>query len=416
VKVLACHNYYLQAGGEDQSYASEIELLQSRGHEVQRFTIDNEVIAGMSRVEVAVKTVFNRQVFREIKKRLQDWQPDIVHCTNTFPLISPAIYYAAYETGVPVVQSLRNYRLLCPNAYLLRCGSVCEKCLTKTIKWPAVQHACYRKSRAASAVVATMLATHKILGTWDRYIDRYFAMTEFAKAKFVAAGFPESKIAVKPNFLFRDPGPGTGDGDYAVFVGRLSPEKGLDSLLPAWQMLPIERELRIIGDGPMADDVQRRVSSTRNVKWLGALDSEKVLEQIGAARVLILPSTWYEGMPRTIIEAFSRGTPVIAFGMGAMQEIIRHSISGLLVKPGDIAELAEAINQSFAWEPTDYQRMRSQCRSAFLESYSSSSNYEMLMQIYREAKAAKQLDSDREYLASSRSFEWQLASGGHSYE
>lgn len=415
MKVLACHNYYLQAGGEDQSYASEIQLLESHGHAVRRFTLDNRAIANMGRIELAKKTIFNQETYNEVETILKDWEPDVIHCTNTFPLISPAIYYVAFQLRIPVVQSLRNYRLLCPNAYLMRRGSVCERCLKKTFKWPSVRFACYRNNRSATTVVATMLAIHKLIGTWDQYIDRYFAMTEFAKTKFIQAGFPESKLKVKPNFLLEDPGPCAGAGGYAVFVGRLSPEKGLDALLEAWRLRKGNQELRIIGDGPMLDQVQHASRTMPGVKLLGRMAPEQVLEQVGNARCFLLPSTWYEGMPRTIIEAFSRGTPVIAFGLGAMKEIIDHNATGLLVEPGNNVRLAAAIDQAFAWSDEEYQRIRCECRSNFLRLYSAATNYEMLMQIYSEAIASKRQAIAQAIRATSKISAWPTFAG-HSYE
>lgn len=388
MKILVCHNYYLQAGGEDQSFASENELLESQGHEIKRFTMNNEAIAKLSQFEVAKKTLFNSESYNEIKQIIRDFRPEIVHCTNIFPLISPSVYYAAHQMNVPVVQSLRNFRLLCPSAYLQRCGAVCELCLKKTIKWPAVWHACYRKSRSASAVVATMLATHKFLGTWERYVTRYFAMTEFAKAKYVEAGFNASKIAVKPNFLMHDPGKGEGEGNFAVFVGRLSPEKGLDSLLDAWKKTKNAPQLKIIGDGPMANEVKQAAASSPNISWLGAMDTPKVLEQMGQAKCLVLPSTWYEGLPRTIIEAFAKGTPVIAFALGAMSEVISNGRTGLLVETGNSSKLAVAVDSLFDAPHDQMRQMRMSCRKEFLDLYSASTNYEMLMRIYQDARSS----------------------------
>ncbi|MCG8649849.1 MAG: glycosyltransferase [Pirellulales bacterium] len=389
MKILACHNHYQQPGGEDQSFAAEVELLQAHGHEVSRYVAHNDSIRQMGRLEVSRKTIFNRETYREIRIRLRKQRPDVVHCTNVFPLISPAVYYAARKEKVAVVQSLRNFRLLCPNAYLLRDGKVCEDCLTRIIKWPAVRYGCYRNNRAATAVVATMLATHRWLGTWTRMVDRYFAMTEFARQKFVDGGLPAAKIDVKPNFLLKDPGPGPGQGGYALFVGRLSPEKGLDTLLAAWRLLERPHPLRIAGDGPLAATIEQAAGENANIQWLGRLHTKQVLEQLGNATCLVLPSAWYEGLPRTIIEAYAKGTPVIAFRLGAMQEVIQDGRTGYLVQPGNVEALARTVEHHFASDPPVRSKLRQAAYDQYRRDFSAENNYRILMEIYRRAIEAK---------------------------
>ena len=257
MKIVLGHGHYQQAGGEDAVFADEAALLAERGHDVIRFTVHNDEIARLGRLAVAGRTFWNRQVHADLAALFAREQPALLHCTNTFPLMSPAVYYAAAAAGVPVVQSLHNYRLLCPNALLLRDGRVCEDCLGKVFAWPAIQHGCYRDSRAGSAVVAGMLAAHRGLGTWTRRVDRYIVLTEFARRKFTAGGLPADKLSVKPNFVSPDTGPGSGGGGYAVYVGRLSEEKGIASLLAAWIDRRLEIPLKIVGDGPLAEEVAR---------------------------------------------------------------------------------------------------------------------------------------------------------------
>ena len=234
LKVLACHNYYQQPGGEDECFHIETNLLESEGHEVVRYTRHNDDIMRMNRMRVAKNTIWNRRTYAEIRDLIQRERPDVMHCTNTFPLISPAAYYAAQREGVPVVQSLHNYRLICANGQFLRDGKTCEKCLSKATPWPAVYHACYRDSVLGSAVVAGMLTYHRISRTYQEHVNVFVALTEFARSKFIEAGIPAHKISVNPNFLTINPEPGSGSGGYAVFVGRLSPEKGIDILLETW--------------------------------------------------------------------------------------------------------------------------------------------------------------------------------------
>lgn len=387
MKVLLCHNYYQQPGGEDQSFASEAALLESRGNEVIRYTLHNDAIDGMGRASVAIGVFYNRRAARELRDVMRRERPDVMHCTNTFPLISPAAYYAARAEKVPVVQSLRNYRQLCPSALLLRDGKVCEDCLTKLFAWPGVMRGCYRGSRAASAVVAGMSALHHLAGTWRRMVDRYFTLTQFSRQKFLEAGWPAERLDVKPNFVYPDPGLGVGHGDYAIFVGRLSAEKGLQTLLDAWRLLPSDWRLKIVGQGPLAGEAQQFASEHPQVELAGHLPIADVLDLIGNARLLVMPSIWYETFGRTIIEAFAKGTPVVASHLGAMAELVEDGVTGRLFTPGDPADLAEKIRE--VWSAPDLDRWRCAARDTFERKYTADVNYELLTGIYQRAIQAR---------------------------
>jgi len=388
MRVLLCHAYYQQPGGEDQSFEAEARLLESRGHEVHRYTLHNDVIDGMNRLAVAAKTLWNRTTHRELTRLMREFRPDVLHCTNNFPLISPSIYYAARALNVPVVQSLRNYRQLCPGGLLMRNGAVCEDCLGKRLATAGIRHGCYRNNSLATAVVAGMTSLHGLLGTWSRVVSRYFTLTEFAKSKFVAAGWPAEKIAVKPNFIDPDPGLGRGEGNYAVFVGRLSGEKGIATLLEAWAQIGDALPLKIIGDGPLRDDVQRFAQEHPQVELLGHRPQSEVLDIIGNANGLIMPSIWYETFGRTIIEAFAKGTPVIASRLGAMQELIDDGSTGLLFKPGDANDLAAKVRQLIGHNELR-QSVRIAARREYERRYTADPNHEMLLEIYRQAIATK---------------------------
>ena len=198
MKILACHNHYQQPGGEDQVFADETWLLESDGHDVIRFTTHNDRIDRMGRLAVAGKTLWNRTSYADVRNLIRRERPDVMHCPNVFPLLSPAIYYAARAEGLPVVQSLHNYRIYCAAGTSLRNGKVCEDCLGKTVAWPGVLHGCYRNNRAATAVVATMQGVHRAIGTWTKTVDLYIALCEFARGKLIEAGLPAEKIVVKP--------------------------------------------------------------------------------------------------------------------------------------------------------------------------------------------------------------------------
>ncbi|MFO0805460.1 MAG: glycosyltransferase [Gemmataceae bacterium] len=401
MKLLLCHNYYQQRGGEDESFEAEARVLEENGHEVVRYTVHNDSIKDMGRFAIARKTLWNRASYRELRSLIRTERPDVMHCTNTFPLISPSAYRAARVEGLPVVQSLRNYRMLCPGALFLRNGRVCEECLGKSVPWPGVKHGCYRDSRAASAVVASLNVLHRGLGTWRRGVDLYFTLTEFAKRKFVEGGLRADRIVVKPNCVNPDPGPGTGRGGYAIFAGRLSAEKGIDTLLAAWSRLKSPLRLKIVGDGPLEAQVRRVAQQNPNIEYLGRKPLPELLELIGEAACLVMPSVWYETFGRTIIEAYAKGTPVIASRLGAMAELVDETRTGKLFAAGDDADLAVAVEQLLA-DSTALARMRTEARREFESKYTPAANLTQLLAIYRRAIADREQRSAQPAYRSTR--------------
>lgn len=382
MKILLCHNHYQQRGGEDRVFESESALLESRGHEIVRFTVHNDAVTNFGRLDLLKKTVWNTEAADQLDAVIQREQPELMHCTNIFPLISPAAYYVAKQHGVAVVQSLHNYRLLCPKAQFVRNGKICESCLGKSIAWPAVVHGCYRESRTASAAVTAMLAYHHRRQSWTEMVDRFITPTQFAKDKHIEGGLPAEKIEVKPNFIVNDPGVGSGSGGYELFVGRLSAEKGIETLLAAWRNLPGDRKLKIIGDGPLADMVEQSARSDQRIEWLGHCDAQRVFAELRQARCLIMPSICYETFGLTIIEAFASGTPVITSRLGAMAELIDEGRTGWLVNAGDASDLAEKIAQL---DNADSTSLRQQARDEFEQKYSAEENYHTLIRIYDQA-------------------------------
>ena len=385
MKILLCHNYYQQPGGEDEVFHDESQLLESYGHEVVRYTQSNASIARLRWWEPAVKTIWNRRAYRELRDLIRRERPQVMHCTNIFPLISPAAYYAARREGVAVVQSLHNYRLLCVNGQLRRNDHICEDCLGKRVLWPAIVHGCYRENRAASAVVATMLGIHSAAGTWVKSIHYYVALTEFSRRKYIEGGLPEDRIAVKPNFVQPDPRPGDGVGGYAVFVGRLSTEKGLDTLLRAWSLIPKPISLKIIGDGPLAPKVAQAAAADQRIEWLGRRPLPEALAIVGKAACLVMPSVWYETFGRTVIEAFAKGTPVLATRVGAMSELLEGGHAGEQFELGQAEDLASKVQVMLA-DPARLKRMRLAARSIYERKFTAKCNYPLLMGIYERAR------------------------------
>lgn len=379
MKLLLVHNSYQQPGGEDQVVTSELELLASHGHEVLRYTAHNDAVSQLSKLSLGLRTSWSRTTYREMRAVLRRERPQLVHVHNTLPLLSPAVYYAAGAAGVPVVQTLHNYRLLCPQALLLRRQRICEDCVGRRVAWPGIVHACYRHSRSATSAVVVMLSVHRFLGTWTGRVSRYIALTEFMRQKLIAGGLPEKQIVVKPNFVAPDPGMGNHCGRYALFVGRLSPEKGIRTLLRAWEAVGRRMPLKIAGDGPLQDLAR---GSPPGVEWLGRVRHEDVLGLMKRASILVFPSECYEGFPTTIAEAFATGLPVVASHLGAMAEIVQDRQTGLFFTPGDATDLAAKIELALDY-PDELIGMGRRARGEYEAKYTAERNYRLLREIYQ---------------------------------
>lgn len=385
LRILMAHNRYIERGGEDQSTEVEASLLRAYDNEVDLYIEDNRNIAQNGMLRAGLETIWSSRVYRTIRERLKKKRYDVVHIQNFFPMISPAIYYAAKAEGVSVVQTLRNYRLLCPHAQLYRDHHFCEDCVRKPVPWPGVLHACYRNSRLASAAVAGMISVHRTLRTWHKKVDIYIALTEFAKAKFIEGGLPEAKIVIKPNFVYPDPGIGEGTGGFALYVGRLSAEKGVKTLISAWEKIEGRLLLKIVGDGPLAPEVAQVARQNRSIESLGPKDRREVAELMQKAAFIVFPSTLYEGMPRTIIESFAVGTPVIASNQGSMAGLIAHGVNGLHFLTGDSEDLTRQIDW-LTTHPQELSTMRAAARADYEAKYGASRNLELLLEIYQQAK------------------------------
>jgi glycosyltransferase involved in cell wall biosynthesis len=410
LKVLLLHNRYQHPGGEDVVFRAEEAMLTAARHRVLPFVVNNDSIHAdgtWQRVKLSAQTVWSRESYREVKALLGREKPDVAHFHNTFPLISPSAYYACREAGVPVVQTLHNYRLLCPAGTFRQNGSICQKCVTGGLS-NGVLHGCYRDSRAATAATALMLGAHRWLGTWNEAVDCYVALTEFSRRKFIEGGLPAEKIVVKPNFVSPDPlencsgdvpiaeskmidgGPRSGrgrrrppiQGEYALYVGRLSYEKGVRTLLRAWQKTSIP--LHVVGDGPLRQELEAFSSGhdLSSVTFHGHVTSALLIPVMKRARFLVLPSEWYESFPVTLAEAFACGVPVIASRLGAMQEIVEDGRTGLHFTSGDADDLAAKVE--WAWtHPEEIQAMGRAARAEYETKYTAERNYDMLMGIYQ---------------------------------
>jgi glycosyltransferase involved in cell wall biosynthesis len=389
MRVLVVHESYQQRGGEDAVAAAEAEQLELHGHTVLRYSRHNDELKGQSPLRIVragIETVWATRSIRDLERLLLTGKPEVVHFHNTLPLISPAAYYVCARRRIPVVQTLHNYRLVCPAATFLRDGHLCEECLGSPVAWKAVAYGCYRGSRAASAAVTAMLATHRALRTWQTKVDAYIALSEFARRKHIAGGLPAQRFVVKPNFVYPDPGCRTPEeiGQYALFVGRLSEEKGLRGLLAAWKRLGRPIPLFLLGEGPMRDEIAPQLGSFElsEATLLGSVPRDDVLRWMRGARFLVCPSHWFEGCPLVIVEAFASGIPVIATGHGPTAEMIDHGRTGLHVVPGDAADLAAKVE--WAWtHPQEMQVMGEAARKEFEAKYTAQKNYSQLLALYQ---------------------------------
>jgi glycosyltransferase involved in cell wall biosynthesis len=389
MRILHVHNFYQLPGGEDQSFAATGAMLEDFGHEVIRFTMRNDVIVGVGTLTAATKVVWNRAVHKELRRLIRRTRPDIAHFENTFPLVSPAAYYACHAERLPVVQTLRNFRMVCPSGLLYRNGKICEDCLGRWTPWPGILHGCYRGNRLGTAAVAAMIATHRTIGTWHKHVDAYIALNAFVRAKYIQAGLAAEKLHINPNFLTSDPGPGGGEGGYALFAGRLSPEKGIETLVAAWDDLASELPLKILGDGPQSNRVAEATARHPSIEWLGWRPVEDVLDLIGGAKFVVVPSVCYESFNRTQLEAFAKGTPVVASRQGSMQAIVEHQRTGLLFTPNDPNDLVRQVRWLLK-SPATYERMRLAARAEFDRYYTTALSHARLLRIYEAAREQMQ--------------------------
>ena len=381
MNVLMVHNDYLSSSGEDISFRMEVDMLRRHGCHVATVVENNTRVDQLGRTRTAVRSIWSPETFRRVRAVLRGAQFDIVHVQNFFPLISPSVYYAARSEGVPVVQSLRNYRLMGVRGTFNRDGRVCEDCASRAWPWPAILHSCYHDNVIGSTVVGAMQVINRGLGTWHHAVDAYIAVSKFMRDKFVTNGFPSEKIFVKPNSLHPDPLPGEGDGNFALFVGRLTEEKGLKTLLRAWELSGQKLPLKIVGSGPMVSKFAKE-STLPSVEYLGWQPSNEVLRLMGSARFMVIPTEWYEGHPRTAVEAFARGLPVIASRIGGMTEMIEDGRTGLLFQSGNADDLAAKIG--WALEQRDaMSQIGARGRKVYELRYADDMNYQQLRVIYR---------------------------------
>jgi glycosyltransferase involved in cell wall biosynthesis len=429
MKILQVHNYYAQSGGEDVVVATEREHLEAHGHDIRTYYVTNENLqpptGGGWRAHItyfvrliytSIATVWNPVTYRRIRRILQTEKPEVVHCHNIFPRISPSIYWACAREGVPVAQTLHNYRLLCLNAYLFRfhntqhttgessprdqAGSICHLCSKRKWKWPGIKYHCYRNSQKGSAIVALMLGIHHLLGTWRRKVDLYITLSNFQLLQFTQSGWPESHFVTKPNPVNRLaeitssttslplPQP------FALFVGRITPEKGLGLLLHAWKEMkrtPLESRtcphLVIAGIGPfepLCRDMIHELGLDNSVHMVGKQNPEQVQQMLRKATCLVSPSSLYETFGLVVAEAAMQGVPSIVAAPGAASELVDDSKTGLLCPREDVLAWANALRWAFE-HPGECQKMGHAACERLHAAASSQQAVDLLVKAYDQA-------------------------------
>jgi glycosyltransferase involved in cell wall biosynthesis len=390
LRILLIHNFYGSSApsGENQVFETEKNLLLQHGHEVEEFTRHSDEIRATGAIGIvkgALATPYNPFMARAIKKKVEQFKPDVVHVHNTFPLISPSIFSAIGQSAARVL-TLHNYRLLCPAAIPMRDGKVCTACLDLRSVWPAIRHGCYRNSRIATLPLAANVALHRALGTWQHGVEAFIALTEFQRTTLVAAGLPGDKVYVKPNYFPGNPTvvPWPDRGTYAVFAGRLSAEKGVATLVKAWSSWGADApELRIIGDGPLRGELEKAAAGTP-IRFLGQLPADETIRQIAHGRLQLLPSEWFETFGLAIVEAFAVGTPAAVSNIGPLPSIVKYGMNGVVFEAANPQSLLTTVRN--AWRtPGLLEQLGAGARQSFATLYTEDINYACLMDIYQQA-------------------------------
>lgn len=392
MKIVLVHNFYSSKSpsGENEVFNAELGLLRSRGHDVEVYTRSSDELASsrfLPQLRGAVNNIWSVSSVLALERLVRRFRPDIVHAHNTFPLISPAIFRAGSKFA-PCVMTLHNYRLFCPAAIPLREGNVCTECIDGHSTVPALRHGCYRGSRVATVPLVLSNYLHGKIGTYTKHVSAFIALSEYQRELSVKGGLPAEKIFVKPNFVADRPREHivgwTERGDYAVFAGRLSPEKGVMTLLRAWREWGQEApELRLIGAGEL-DSQARQAAEGLPVRFMGRMSKQQTLAQIANAKLLVLPSEWYETFGLVVAEAAAAGTPAAVSNLGALPDLVADGQNGVIFPPRNPSALLGKVRE--AWQSDERLRaLGLEARHRYEERYTENVNYQQLMKIYENA-------------------------------
>lgn len=388
MKVLFIHNHYRTSApsGEDAVAENERNLLEENGVVVipyERFNDDVDDSSFLKKVRLGLGYAWSHRTYSEVSKLIRQTRPEIAHIHSIHPQISPSVYAACQDNGVPVVHTLHNYRCICPGALLLRDGLPCEECVGK-LPFAALRYRCFRGSLAATGSVFWMITCNRLRGTFNKQVNRFIALTEFAASRLVAGGLPADRIEIKPNFLPVVPAVHNIRQNYAVYVGRLTEEKGVNTLLAAWSSV-IGIPLKVIGDGKLHAELECKARKLAlDVEFMGTRSKEEVLRIVSSAFLQVVPSECYEGFPMVVLEAYACATPVVASRIGSLAEVVHDGATGLHFEAGNPADLARKVNDLVANRDLA-SRLGFQAHELFLEKYTREHNFQLLMEIYQRA-------------------------------
>jgi len=397
MKILIVHNHYMYSGGEDEVVEAEKSMLEKFGHKVILYEQSNSQInerTVLDKILFVLKEIYwSQKTYSDVSGLIKKERPDVAHFHNTFFSISPSAYDACYHAGIPIIQTLHNYRFICPIGIFYRNGQICEDCV-KRGKKAAVINRCWRDSFFFSLVLTKIVRDFEKRKILSEKISQFIALTPFSRQKFIDNGFDEKKITIKPNFLDFESKFTKGEGKYGLFVGALRDYKGLSTLMNAWKSLENNFSLKIIGDGPMYHELEKGCHN-REIELLGAKSLNETLQLINDSLFVVIPSDCYENFPRVILEAFACGVPVIASNHGALKDIVEHGKTGLLFKRANSDDLAEKINLLIE-NPALARELGQSARKKYEANYTIEKNYQTLMNIYNfsiKTPAAPQTDT-----------------------
>lgn len=379
MKILMIHNKYKQKGGEDVVFYNEMSLLQSKGHIVDKLVFENKNIEGIfNTLKIGISGIYNIESAGVLKNKIKQIRPDIIHVHNFFPIASPSIFWIANRFKIPVVLTLHNYRLICPNAILFRNGNICEKCINEILPYSSVIYKCYRNSLLQTLSLSIIMSFHKYLKTWHNKVDKFITLTHFQKNKFLSSNIniPNEKFLIKSNFV-KDFGNGYKyRKDYFIYIGRLSVEKGIRTMLKAFENT--NYNLYIVGEGILKSEVLKYTKQNKNIKYLGFKSKKDIIDLLKKSIALIFPSECYEGFPMVLLEALSTGTPIITSNIGSQAEIVKDNYLGLHFRVGDFKDLKNKVREILKNE--DFYK---NTRNEYLKKYTPEKNYEQLINIYK---------------------------------
>lgn len=381
--ILLVHNYYQIPGGEDSVLENEKKMLQEKGNKIVLYTRSNSELKTMSKISkvlLPLSTIFNFRTYIEVKKIIKQEQIDIVHVHNTLNLISPSIYYAAISCGVPVIQTVHNFRLLCPGATFYRDGHICEDCVSNGLHC-AIKYSCYRKSKIQTMACVINTKIHRITGIYGKI--NYICLTEFNKNKLLKLKqVKEDNIFIKPNFVESNNIfiPKEKRNNQFIFVGRLDELKGIVILFEAWKLMgKTAPKLIVCGVGPMEKWCKEFIKTNDiNIDLKGFVPNNEARKFIANSKALILPTQWFEGFPMSIVESYSVGTPVIASDIGNTGCIVIEGVTGYKFKSDSKSSLVSAINRL-----NENENIYDTTINEYRNRYTKETNYSILSRIYQ---------------------------------